>query len=49
MILKELEKKIGKDAVKKMVRDIAGCQVNFKECLDAKILTKIHDTAIDML
>lgn len=49
MLLKALEAKIGKEAVKKMVRDIAGCEVNFKECLDAKTVTKIHDTVIDML
>ncbi len=49
MLLKSLEKKIGKDAVRKMVLEIAGTEVTFTECLSAKILTAIHDRALELL
>ena len=49
MLLKALEAKIGGEAVKAMVREIAGCQVTFTECLDAHTLTSVHDRALELL
>lgn len=49
MLLKALEEKIGPEAVKNMVREIAGCQVRFTECLDAKTLAAIHERALTLL
>ena len=49
MLLKALEQKVGPEAVKTMVEEIAGCKVSFTECLDANILTAIHDKALDLL
>ena len=47
--LKRLEEKIGKEAVRAMVTEVAGCEVAFNQCLDAKILTTIHDKALELL
>lgn len=49
MLLKALEAKIGGEAVKAMIREVAGCQVTFTECLDAHTLTSIHDRALELL
>jgi len=49
MLLKALEEKIGKEAVKKTVREIAGRDVPFTECLDAKTLVAIHDRVLELL
>lgn len=49
MLLKALEAKIGKDATKKMVTELAGKEITFTECLDAKTLTAIHDKALELL
>lgn len=49
MLLKALENKLGKEAVKAMVKDIAGCEVAFTECLNAKTLMAIHDKALELL
>ena len=49
MLLKALEKKIGAEAVKNMVREVAGCQVRFTECLDAATLTAITQKALSIL
>jgi hypothetical protein len=49
MLLKTLEEKIGKEAVRAMVTEVAGCEVAFNQCLDAKILTTIHDKALELL
>ena len=49
MLLKALEAKIGKAAVKDMVRELAGCQVRFTECLDAATVTAIHEKALALL
>ena len=49
MLLKTLEGKIGKEAVRAMVTEVAGCEVAFNQCLDAKILTTIHDKALELL
>ena len=49
MLLKALEKKIGPEAVKNMVRELAGCGVSFTECLDAATLTAIHNRALELL
>lgn len=49
MLLKALEDKLGSDAVKAMVRELAGCRVTFTECLDARTLTAIHDKALELL
>ena len=49
MLLKALEAKIGKEAVKNMVRELAGCEVRFTECLNGEILTAIHQKALEML
>ena len=49
MLLKALEEKIGKEAVKDMVRQVAGREITFADCLDADILTAIHDRALELL
>lgn len=49
MLLKALEQKLGSEGVKSMVREIAGCEVSFTQCLDAATLTAIHDRALDLL
>jgi len=49
MLLKALEVKLGKEAVRAMVTEMAGCGVAFNECLDAKTLTAIHDRALELL
>ena len=49
MLLKALEKKIGAEAVRNMVREVAGCQVRFTECLDAATLTAITQKALSIL
>ena len=49
MLLKALEAKLGKPAVKAMVTQIAGKGITFTECLDAETLIKIHDRAIELL
>ena len=49
MLLKALEAKIGKEAVKAMVTEVAGREITFTECLDAKTLTAIHDKALACL
>lgn len=49
MLLKELEKKLGAEKTKALVREWAGCDVNFKECLDAKTIMAIHDKALELL
>ncbi len=49
MLLKALESKIGKAGVKAMVTELAGCEVTFSECLNAKALTAIHDRALELL
>ena len=38
-----------KEAVRAMVTEVAGCEVAFNQCLDAKILTTIHDKALELL
>jgi len=49
MLLKTLEEKLGAQAVKAMVEELAGCQVTFTECLDANRLTAIHEKALELL
>ena len=49
MLLKALEAKLGEETVRAMVREIAGKEITFKECLDAATLTAIHDKAILLL
>ena len=49
MLLKTLEKKLGKEAVKAMVTEVAGREITFTECLDAKTLMAIHDKALELL
>ena len=49
MLLKALEAKIGKDATKAMVLEIAGKEITFDECLNAEKLVAIHDRAIELL
>ena len=49
MILKALEKKLGAEKTKALVREWAGCDVNFRECLDAKTVMAIHDNALELL
>lgn len=49
MILKALEKKLGAEKTKALVREWAGCDVSFKECLDAKTIMAIHDKALELL
>ena len=49
MLLKALEAKIGKEAVKDWVRQVAGREITFADCLDAHILTAIHDRALEEL
>lgn len=49
MLLKALENKLGKEAVKAMVTEVAGCEVTFAQCLNAKTLTAIHDKALELL
>ncbi len=49
MLLKALEEKIGKEKTKKTVIELAGKQIPFTECLDAKTLTAIHDKVLEML
>ena len=49
MLLKALEAKLGKEAVRAMVTEMAGCEVTFARCLDAKTLTAIHDKALELL
>lgn len=49
MLLKALEKKLGREAVKTMVMDFTGKKITFTECLDAQTLVKIHDKVIEML
>jgi hypothetical protein len=49
MLLKALEEKLGREAVKAMVTQVAGKDVPFTECLDAKTLTAIHDKALELL
>jgi hypothetical protein len=49
MLLKSLEAKIGKEATRAMVTELAGKEISFTECLDAKTLTAIHDKALELL
>lgn len=49
MLLKALEKKIGKEKTQKAVEEIAGKRITFKECLDAETVTAIHDKVLEML
>ena len=49
MLLKALEEKIGKEATRNMVTELAGKEITFTECLDAKTLTAIHDKALELL
>ncbi|MBQ3075399.1 MAG: DUF4091 domain-containing protein [Clostridia bacterium] len=49
MLLKALEKKIGREAVENMLTDLVGKPVTFTECLDAKTLIAIHDKALELL
>ena len=49
MLLKALEARLGKEAVTAMVRQIAGKEITFQECLDAATLMAIHDKAILLL
>ena len=49
MLLKALEAKLGKEAVRAMVTEMAGCEVTFARCLDTKTLTAIHDKALELL
>lgn len=49
MLLKALEKKLGREAVRAMVLETAGRPVTFTECLDGKTLVAIHDRAIELL
>lgn len=49
MLLKALEKKIGKQQTKAAVREILGNDVSFEECQSAKALIKLHDTVLEML
>ncbi len=51
MLLKALEQKIGKDAVKKLLTDLAdGNKITFKDYpTDKAFITLVHDTVLDML
>ena len=49
MLLKALGEKLGVEAVKNMVRELAGCQVRFTECLDAATITAVHEKALALL